>query len=168
MTTLAEYRQFVTECVNNAARATKSKDQTTWLEMAQHWERLASEAERSQGVSTGEGPKLDRLSWRASSFGQWSERASLLAIWLHGPLPFPPPMPKKLTTTRRRALQLLADSPGGCTESIALAYGIPAQLIEELVDAGLATATTERAKAGGRTIEVIRIRITEAGRRALA
>ena len=49
-------------------------------------------------------------------------------------------MPKKITPTRRRALQLLADSPGGCTESIVLAHGITAQLIEELVTAGLATS----------------------------
>ena len=68
-------------------------------------------------------------------------------------------MPKKLTTTRRRALQLLADNPGGCTESIVLAYGIPEQMIEEMVQAGLATATTERAKVGWRAIEVTKIRM---------
>jgi hypothetical protein len=37
----------------------------------------------------------------------------------------------------------------------------------ELVRAGLATATAKRAVAGRRTIEVVRVRITEAGRRAL-
>jgi hypothetical protein len=37
----------------------------------------------------------------------------------------------------------------------------------ELVRAGLATAQTERAVAGGRAIEVARVRITEAGWRAL-
>jgi hypothetical protein len=38
----------------------------------------------------------------------------------------------------------------------------------ELVNAGLATATAERMVAGGRTLEVAVMRITEAGRRALA
>jgi hypothetical protein len=38
----------------------------------------------------------------------------------------------------------------------------------ELVNAGLATATAERVVAGSRTIEVARVRITEAGRRALS
>jgi hypothetical protein len=45
VTTAAEYRQFVTECVNNAAGAAKPNDKTTWLEMARHWERLAREVE---------------------------------------------------------------------------------------------------------------------------
>jgi hypothetical protein len=36
-----------------------------------------------------------------------------------------------------------------------------------LVRAGLATATAERVIAGSKTIEVARMRITEAGRRAL-
>jgi hypothetical protein len=38
----------------------------------------------------------------------------------------------------------------------------------ELVRAGLATATAERMVAGARTIEIATVRITEAGRRALA
>jgi hypothetical protein len=37
----------------------------------------------------------------------------------------------------------------------------------ELVQTGLATATTERVVAGSRKIEVARVRITEAGRRVL-
>jgi hypothetical protein len=42
-----------------------------------------------------------------------------------------------------------------------------AQMVE-LVHAGVATATTECVVAGQRTIEVARVRITDAGRRALA
>ena len=48
-----------------------------------------------------------------------------------------------------------------------LAYGLSAGLIADLVDAGLATAKAERMHAGGRPIEVTRIRITDAGRVAL-
>jgi hypothetical protein len=38
----------------------------------------------------------------------------------------------------------------------------------ELVRAGLAAVTAERVVAGDKTMEVARVRITEAGRRALA
>jgi hypothetical protein len=49
-----------------------------------------------------------------------------------------------------------------------LAHGFSIDDIVELVRAGLATAKAERMVAGGMTIEVPRVRITEAGRRALA
>jgi hypothetical protein len=48
-----------------------------------------------------------------------------------------------------------------------LAYGFKTELLVELVNAGLATASIERMVAGGRRIEVTRMRITAAGRRAL-
>jgi hypothetical protein len=48
-----------------------------------------------------------------------------------------------------------------------LAYGFKTEFLVELVDAGLATASIERMVAGGRRIEVTRMRITGAGRRAL-
>jgi hypothetical protein len=70
--------------------------------------------------------------------------------------------------TRRRALELLAASRDGCTEAIMLAHGFSIDLMVELVNAGLATAQTERMVAAGERIEVARVRITEAGRRALA
>jgi hypothetical protein len=69
---------------------------------------------------------------------------------------------------RRRALELLATSPNGCTEAVMLAHGFTVDFLAEIVRAGLATAKVERVVAGGRTIETVRIRITEAGRRALA
>jgi hypothetical protein len=71
-------------------------------------------------------------------------------------LPFKP--------ARIRALQLLASCPDGCTEALMLAHGFTVALIR----AGLATATPERVAMGARTIEVARVRITGAGRRALA
>jgi hypothetical protein len=69
---------------------------------------------------------------------------------------------------RRRALELLASCRDGCTEAIMLAHGFTIPQMVELVRAGLATATAERVRAGNKTIEVPRVRITEAGRRALA
>jgi hypothetical protein len=68
---------------------------------------------------------------------------------------------------RRRVLELLAGSRDGCSEAIMLAHGFTIEQMVELVRAGLATATAERVVAGRRTIEVTRVRITEAGRRAL-
>jgi hypothetical protein len=68
---------------------------------------------------------------------------------------------------RRRALELLASCRDGCSEAIMLAHGFSIDMMVELVNAGLATATAERVVAGSRTIEVARVRITEAGRRML-
>jgi hypothetical protein len=69
---------------------------------------------------------------------------------------------------RRRALELLASCRDGCTEAIMLAHGFSIDMMVELVNAGLASVTTERMVAGNHRIEVARVRITEAGRRALA
>jgi hypothetical protein len=74
------------------------------------------------------------------------------------------PTPKQ---QRRRALELLEASIDGCTEAIMLAYGFKTELLVELVNAGLATASIEGTVAGRRRVEVIRMRITAAGRRAL-
>jgi hypothetical protein len=63
---------------------------------------------------------------------------------------------------------LLAASRDGATEAILVARGFSIEPIVDLVRAGLATAKAERVVAGGRTIEVARVRITEAARRALA
>jgi hypothetical protein len=67
------------------------------------------------------------------------------------------------------ALQLLKDAgPGGCTESIMLAHGFKIELLAGLVREGLASAAPQSVHAGGRSIEVVRLQITGAGRRALA
>jgi hypothetical protein len=62
----------------------------------------------------------------------------------------------------------IAGSPDGCTEAILLAHGFPIGLLVKLIDAGLATAHAERMMVGGRPMEVTRLRITHAGRRAIA
>ena len=70
--------------------------------------------------------------------------------------------------TRRRALELLASCPDGCTEAIMLVHGFTIEQMVELVRAGLATAKAERVVAGRQRIEVARVKISEVGRRALA
>jgi hypothetical protein len=52
--------------------------------------------------------------------------------------------------------------------AIMLAHGFTIEFLVELIRAGLATAKAERVVAGGRTVEVARVRITEAGRQAFA
>jgi hypothetical protein len=68
---------------------------------------------------------------------------------------------------RRRALELLAASPDGCTEALMFANGFTAELLVELVRAGLAPAHAERMVAGGKMTEVARVKISEAGWQAL-
>jgi hypothetical protein len=69
---------------------------------------------------------------------------------------------------RRRALELLAASRDGCTEAIMLAHGFTVELMVDLCIAGLAIATVERMVVGGRTVEIVRLKITEVGRQAPA
>jgi hypothetical protein len=63
---------------------------------------------------------------------------------------------------------MLADIPRGVTEDLlVLANGFDSDMIAGLVRAGLATARRETMRAGGKTAEVVRIRITDAGRQVL-
>jgi hypothetical protein len=68
---------------------------------------------------------------------------------------------------RRRALELLATCRDGCIEALMLGNGFPVEMLVELIRTGLASVEAERMVAGGKQIEVARVRITEAGRRAL-
>jgi hypothetical protein len=67
----------------------------------------------------------------------------------------------------RRALRLLAGEPEGVIEAMMLAYGFRVELLVDLCIAGLATAKPEQMHAGGRKMEMVRMKITEAGRQAL-
>lgn len=52
--------------------------------------------------------------------------------------------------------------------ALMLAYGFTTELMVALLRVGLAAVAAERVVAGGRKIEVATLRITGAGRRALA
>jgi hypothetical protein len=71
---------------------------------------------------------------------------------------------RDLTGDQRRALDMLAGSHHGCAESIMRANGFSVGLLAELLRTGLAKAEAEKTQAGLR----VRIRITDAGKRALA
>ena len=77
--------------------------------------------------------------------------------------------PRRLNPAhRRRALELLASSPHGATKKLLeVAHGFDTDIIAGLVRAGLAAEELDVMKAGGKTIEIVRIRITEAGRKAI-
>jgi hypothetical protein len=69
---------------------------------------------------------------------------------------------------QRRALTLLAGcGAAGCTEAAMLAHGFNRAQLAELVHLGFASATKERVISGGQTLEVPRLKITEAGQRTL-
>ena len=79
-----------------------------------------------------------------------------------------PPQKHRLSPNRRRALELLANSPDGATkESLVLVHAIDRDTIAGLVRIGLATARRESVRADSETIRVTRYRITSAGRLAL-
>jgi hypothetical protein len=81
-----------------------------------------------------------------------------------------PVTPKpRLTREQRRSLELLARDPHGATgDRLVIAHGFETKMLAGLDYEGLAIAMVgEPVKAGGRTVEVVRITITEAGRRAL-
>jgi hypothetical protein len=76
----------------------------------------------------------------------------------------------KLSDRQRRALQLLARRPNGCTEALLTASGFQLDLVSELVRARLAAAQPRliQRPRRGESIGIIVIAITAAGRKAIA
>jgi hypothetical protein len=78
---------------------------------------------------------------------------------------------RRLSPQPRRALELLmllASSPHGATEALLVrAHGFDSDMVAGLVGGGLATAERETMKAGAKPIEVVRLHITPAGRKAI-
>ncbi len=79
------------------------------------------------------------------------------------------PLKRHLSPEERRALELLASNPNGATEELLVqGHSFTRRMLIGLVDDGLTTARRQSIKApGGRTFEVVRMMITDAGRRAL-
>jgi hypothetical protein len=82
-----------------------------------------------------------------------------------------PPRKRRLSPQPRRAielLELLSSSPHGVTEALlVLAHGFDSDMIAGLVHEGLVAAKRESTKADDKMIEVVRFRITDAGRKAI-
>jgi hypothetical protein len=77
----------------------------------------------------------------------------------------PAPPQKRLGAQQRRALQLLASSPFGASEVMMFTNGFTRQMLARLIRTGLATTVRENPNASRQHLG--RIRITDAGRRAL-
>jgi hypothetical protein len=72
----------------------------------------------------------------------------------------------RLNVERRQVLQLLASSPDGVNEELlVLDHGFTRRMLTGLVRTGL--AEREVVKAGAKPIEVVRVRITAVGWRAI-
>jgi hypothetical protein len=74
----------------------------------------------------------------------------------------------RLRSEQRRALALLASSrPGVNAALLVYGHGFKRGVLGGLVRRGLAAAEHEVVMGGDKAVEVVRIRITEAGRRAI-
>src|SRR5258708_22698273 len=79
-----------------------------------------------------------------------------------------PPRKRRLSPKARRALELLANNPFGVNEDLLrVGHGFSRGMTAGLIRAGLALRYRMPLRVGGRTIEVIYVRITDAGRRAI-
>jgi hypothetical protein len=79
------------------------------------------------------------------------------------------PPQRRLTREQRRALELLAVHQQGATDCLlVVAHGFETRMLAGLAHEGLAAAIVgEPLDANGKTVEVVRISITQAGRQAL-
>ena len=69
---------------------------------------------------------------------------------------------------RNRALILLDEHPNGCSRAIMVARGCSLALLNRLVRTGLAISQIDREKRDDNAIETVCVKITEAGRKAIA
>jgi hypothetical protein len=79
----------------------------------------------------------------------------------------PPSRKGHLSQKARYALELLTVDPRGLAEPLLLTYGFTRKMLAGLVNAGLATTQHQTVRVRGQSVEVVRLRITEAGQRAL-
>jgi hypothetical protein len=74
----------------------------------------------------------------------------------------------RLSAEQRRALAMLATAGrDGVTQGLLSSLGFDARLIAGLVHKGLVTLTSSKVRAGSKMIEVGRVRIKVAGRKAI-
>jgi len=75
---------------------------------------------------------------------------------------------KRTPSVRRRALEIIAAHPDGCTEAILVAENIPADLLIEMARGGLVMARSEFLEDEDGAVEATTLWITAAGERVLA
>ena len=77
------------------------------------------------------------------------------------------PKNQRLTERHRQVLEVLAIAPHGRDVNALLTLGFKLETIADLVQTGLATVRVETVTEHGLPIEIARIRITDAGRKAI-
>jgi hypothetical protein len=75
---------------------------------------------------------------------------------------------RRINLRQRQALRLIAKSRDGITTQMLAAHGYERDTLAILIGAGFVTETIEHAKIGNRAFEIVRVKITNAGRLALA
>jgi hypothetical protein len=79
------------------------------------------------------------------------------------------PSSEQLSSEHRRALLMLAGSPGGCTEVLLRAHGFRPDFVSQLVRAGLAAARPGLMRGpSAQSLGIIVVTITAKGRQAIA
>jgi hypothetical protein len=79
-----------------------------------------------------------------------------------------PPGRQFLSVEQRRALEMLNRSPrSGCTNTLLIAHGFTLPMLIGLIRDGFVEVQTEIMTAPGGKTEIVRFRITAAGRRAI-
>jgi hypothetical protein len=73
-----------------------------------------------------------------------------------------------LTDEQRRALRLLARSQIGCTEALLMAHGFELAMLGKLTVDGFVEFDAHETMAGSRLVKAFWLRITDAGRKAIA
>src|SRR5215470_18083971 len=86
---------------------------------------------------------------------------------MNGVLPTIPMMSYNVVSTRSSAEPSKCLLPHGCAGPTLLGQGFRVGMLIDLVGEGPATARREPMKVGTRTITIVHIRITDAGRQAL-
>jgi predicted component of type VI protein secretion system len=161
----------INQGLNSASRSTSSRSLSDWSALEKgvecpSWVKLRHQA--SQTARQVHPPKADALaSTRRESTMQAPARISASRAAARDMLAAArilEAMGRDLTDDERRALDMLAGSQHGCTEAILRANGFGVGLLADLMRTGLAKAEAETTQAGPR----VRIRITDAGKRALA
>jgi hypothetical protein len=77
------------------------------------------------------------------------------------------PRRRRLSAQGGHALQLLASSQNGVTETLLFVHGVKSHVLGRLLRSGLATIQRETIRSGDQMIEISCVTITEAGCRAL-
>jgi hypothetical protein len=96
-------------------------------------------------------------------------RLAVPQLWRPNPAAGTVARPMMLSPEQRRALAMLATAGrNGETRPFLVAHGFGSAMITGLVNRGLVTMTLEKVRAGGKMIEVVKARITDAGRDTLA